>query len=204
MSLQALIERGAVWRGDTTASPASMPAVSTGHGALDRRLPGRGWPLGALTEILLDEPGIGELQLVLPALADTGRRQRLVAWVDPPLLPYPPGLAAAGLDLGRLLRVRTGDAAATLWALEQLLRSGACGAVLGWPRQPDNTALRRLQLAAETGNALAFLFRPRTAADQASPAALRLTLAGGDPVPAIRILKARGGGRTSETIRLAG
>ena len=38
-----------------------------------------------------------------------------------------------------------------LWAMEQALRSGACGAVLGWTGAADDQALRRLKLAAEEG-----------------------------------------------------
>jgi hypothetical protein len=66
--------------------------------------------------------------------------------------------------------------------------------VLAWPTLDDSTALRRLQLAAEAGNAMGFLFRPRRMAERPSPAALRLQLlpeAGGDL--SVTILKRRGG-----------
>ena len=57
------------------------------------------------------------------------------------------------------------------------MRSGSCAAVLYWPTQslPDKT-LRRLQLAAEQGQSLGFLFRDETAWQQTSPAAIRLQL----------------------------
>ena len=45
--------------------PRCRPAIA----ALDAVLPGRGWPQGALTEILLAREGIGEIRLTLPALA---------------------------------------------------------------------------------------------------------------------------------------
>ena len=41
--------------------------VSTGFPDLDQALPG-GWPIGMLTELLVDLCGIGELQLLLPTL----------------------------------------------------------------------------------------------------------------------------------------
>src|SRR5690349_3153029 len=60
-----------LWRareqaGGTSSAPAGLP---TGHAALDRCLPGQGWPQQGLIEILCDQPGIGELALLMPALA---------------------------------------------------------------------------------------------------------------------------------------
>jgi cell division inhibitor SulA/protein ImuA len=63
-----------------------------------------------------------------------------------------------------------------LWAVEQALRSGTCGAVLAWIEQADFHSLRRLQLAAAEGQSLCLLFRPYRAAAEASPATLRLRL----------------------------
>ena len=51
---------------------ASVPCP-TGHARLDARLPGKGWPLGAMTELISrNRPGLGEFRLLFPALADTG------------------------------------------------------------------------------------------------------------------------------------
>lgn len=197
MSLDTLLQRADIWRGGEYArrdgsggaEPASVPS---GHPALDAQLPGGGWPLGALTELLPEHEGIGTLGLLLPALARLAREGRWLAWITPPHLPYAPALADAGLDLSRLLLIRTRNED-SLWALEQTLRSGACGAALAWPHQPDTRALRRLQLAAEAGHALGVLIRPARDARHASPAALRLHV---DAVPGglrVHILKRRGG-----------
>jgi hypothetical protein len=63
--------------------------------------------------------------------------------------------------------------------------------VLCWPQQADDRTLRRLQLAAETGQCLGIAMRPASAAIHASPAALRLVL---ETRPArLRVLKCRGG-----------
>ena len=75
-----------------------------------------------------------------------------------------------------------------MWAAEQALRSGVCGAIALWLGQSEPNALRRLQLAAEAGRSLAVLYRPLAHADQASPAALRLALDGEQ----LRIVKCRG------------
>lgn len=192
MTLDKLLQRADLWRGGELA--AGVDAVSTGFAALDERLPGGGWPCGALTEILLSRPGIGALRLLLPALARLSREARWLSWVTPPYIPYAPALAAAGVQLSRILLVHPPAQRDGLWAVEQSLRCGTCSAVLAWPALTDAAAMRRLQLAAETGRASGFLFRPRRLAAQASPAALRLQLdADGHGKLSVHILKRRGG-----------
>ena len=97
------------------------------------------------------------------------------------------------ITLSRLLRIQPKRAAETLWATEQSLRSGLCGAVLSWPERLNGRALRRLQLAAESGRAMGVLFRPLQAASDASPAALRLKLTPALGGMTVEILKRRGG-----------
>lgn len=148
--------------------------------------------MGSLTEILRAQEGIGELRIFGPALAGLSAQGKYLAWIAPPYSPYAPALAAAGIDLARLFVVRTGSERETLWAIEQVLRSNACGAVLAWPASPRYPELRRLQLAAEGSRSLALLFRPSQAANESSPAALRITLAREQGGLALRILKRRG------------
>src|SRR5690606_35702289 len=71
------------------------------------------------------------------------------------------------------------------------LRSAACSAVLCWPQEADDRALRRLQVAAETGQCLGFAMGPLRAAANPSPAALRIAVEA-DPAQ-LRVLKCRGG-----------
>src|SRR5262245_28287632 len=171
---EVLFQRQAVWRG--AASPGEVPAVPSGYPALDRELPGGGWPCGALTELLGERQGIGELQLVLPALAALTARGRRVAWLAPPHLPYAPALAAAGVDLVHLAVVRAPGRRDALWAAEQVLHAGSCHALLAWLPQARYPELRRLAVAAGAGHACALLFRPRAAAAEPTPARLRLAL----------------------------
>jgi cell division inhibitor SulA/protein ImuA len=180
---------------------SESPGIPSGFPALDAELPGGGWPTGALTELLPEHEGIGEVRALGPALARLSREGRWLAWIAPPHLPYAPALQAAGIDLARVMIVRTRSPQDTLWALEQALQSGACGAVLGWPQTasstpsftPTFTQLRRLQIAAEGSQALALLFRSPLAAREASPAVLRLHLQSLGGELAVRILKRRGG-----------
>ena len=73
--------------------------------------------------------------------------------------PYRPGLAAHGIDPDRLILVRTGDAKATLWALEEALRLGAPAvlAELWGARHYGLAPSRRLLLAAQSGRGTAIL-----------------------------------------------
>ena len=186
--LQALLEARRVWRGQPLPRPPSRQP--TGFDWLDEALPSAGWPEAALTELLLPVDGVGELRLLWPTLARLSQQDGMIALVAPPYLPFAPAWANAGVRLGKLQVVRTAPRDA-LWATEQCLRSAACSAVLCWPQQADDRSLRRLQVAAETGQCLGFALRPARAAENPSPAALRIAI---DADPAqLRVLKCRGG-----------
>ena len=172
------------------APPAS--ALATGFPALDAALPDAGWPMGALTEILVSRDGVGELRLAMPALAELSARGRWLAWVGPPYVPYAPALEARGIVLSRILWVRSHNSAQQLWSAEQALRSGACGAVLVWPTRVHQRRLRRLQLAAESGGAWALLFHREASRDDGSPASLRLGVVPAANGLAVEVLKCRG------------
>src|SRR5258706_12144303 len=124
-SFAALLGRPDIWRGGALTR-AGFPTVPTGFPELDAQLPGCGWPVGALTEIIPAHEGIGELRFLGPALSTLSRRGLRLAWIAPPHLPYAPALAAAGIDLSALIIVRTSSPQETLWAAEQALQSNAC------------------------------------------------------------------------------
>lgn len=191
-ALDLVLQNPAIWRGNDCARVA-VPSVPSSFPELDVWLPGGGWPAGALTEIYVERTGIGELQLVIPAVARLTRSERWITLVAPPYLPYAPALAAHGVELSRLLLVQTPAVDERLWACEQALRARSCGAVLAWLNQVHENALKRLQLAAETSGALVLLFRSARSIP-ASPAALRLHVSRSDSRTVVRILKRRGGG----------
>jgi hypothetical protein len=174
-ALQDVLARPDVWRGGEAARVA-IPSIPTGFAALDALLPGGGWPRGALTEILIEREGIGELSLLAPALARLSRQDLWIAFVAPPHLPYAPALAAAGIDLARVVMIRPEKGSDILWAMEQALRSGSCSAVLAWPPFLTERGARRLQLAAEAGGGWGVYFSPAIPVTAPSPAALRLAL----------------------------
>ncbi len=200
-SVARLAQLPGVWRGGELEQ-AAHPVVATGHTALDRELPGGGWPVGTLSEVLHDAVGIGEVAFLAGALARTCvEGDRMIAWLNPPHLPYAPALAQAGIPLGRCLVVRPAHREDVLWAAEQALRSCACGAVLLWPdslqgeraaRGAEYTWLRRLQMAAQAGRAMAVLFRSTATEKLSTPAHLRVVFEREADRTRLRIPKRRG------------
>lgn len=196
VALSDLVDARQVWRGRTAPIPAGDQP--TGIAALDAVLPTAGWPAASVSEILAPLDGVGELRLVLPTLARLTSGDRPVIVVSPPYVPCAQGWRQRGLRLRQVQFVRAPDAD-VLWAAEQCLRSGACSAVLVWPRQADDRALRRLQVAASDGQALGFVFRDRKHLTNSSPAPLRLELAA-QPSPAIWVRKCRGGNAPAQPV----
>ena len=179
----------ALWRATQLARGAHC-GVPTGHAALSAQLPGGGWPPGALVELLAPHPGIGEIRLLQPALARLGGRP--IALVQPPHAPHLACWQAWRLDTRQLLWVAPERPADALWATEQILKHGSCGALLCWLPRARAESLRRLHLAVQGSDTLCFAFRPATAAQQASPAPLRLALAPAPAGVAVSIVKRRG------------
>jgi len=194
----AVLLHPALWPAHALAT-APQAVVPTGEACLDAALPGGGWPVGALVEIL-QMPGVhNEWRLLLPALARSGWGP--VVLVGAPHVPFAPALAAQGLQASRLLRIQAAGAEARLWAVEQALRCAEVDAVLAWLPQVRSAQLRRLQMAAAEHGKLLFVMRPQSARAEASAAALRLQVepvgavmpSGADPdALAVHVFKRRG------------
>jgi protein ImuA len=180
-----------VWPAQELAH-ADGAVLSTGHADLDRQLPGGGWPVGAMVELLQAHDCLHVWQLLLPGLVQAARTQAgPVVLVGAPGEPFGPGLRARGLPGERLLWVHTDQAAARLWAAEQALRCAEVAAVLAWLPQARSAELRRLQLAAQQQGRLLFVLRRASSQYEASPAHLRLLLEGVEALD-VHILKRRG------------
>ena len=179
-----------LWRGKQLSH--RIPTLGTGHAALDEALPGNGWPTGAVTELVNDTAGCGELSLLLPVLARLSQENHWIVMVDPPWIPCPSTLHGRGLAVEKLLLIRTRNRSESLWACEQVVRGMSGGAMLAWPDALSFGELRRLQLAAKSSQKTVFLFRDQKAANASSPAVLRLQLTPDDGDLQIRVLKCRG------------
>lgn len=212
--LRQLLQEPEIRKAGLGTSP--QQTLSTGFPALDQVLSG-GWPLGVLTELLVDLCGIGELQLLLPALTGLhGHRAdsklnplpgtpKSIMLVAPPYIPYAPALMREGVDISRFIVVHCHRRNDVFWTMEQALRSGACAAVLAWSEDSDERPLRRLQLAVEKGGCWAVLFRPSRFKKQRSPAALRIHLLATSPSRiSMDIFKNRGGRPQEIAVRIEG
>ena len=109
-----------------------------------------------------------------------------------PLLIGVDGGADALLELGMTPDVIVGDFDSVT---EQALRSTTCSAVFSWlgAREYSYGELRKLQLAAASGDSLAVLFRPNQAGHNHAPASLRLQMR---EYRKVHILKQRGGNQS--------
>ena len=174
-----LLARHDTWRGQS--QKPTQRSVSSGNDQIDLLLKG-GWPTAALTELLVQRPGIGELSLLLPAIKDYCQNNHLSVWLDPPYQPYAPALAAAGIALQKVLIVQSKTQSEWLWVAEQCIRNNAL--LLAWSdnKMPSYSDLRKLQLAAADSGHAAFLLssnkgspnRSASNRDASSPATLRL------------------------------
>jgi len=181
----------AVWRADELARPLGT-VLASGHPVLDAQLPGGGWPVGAMVEILQAQSGQNEWRLLLPALARS--RPGPVVLVGAPHMPFGPGLAAQGLAPERLLWVTAAEPAARMWACEQALRCADVSAVLAWLPQARVDQLRRLQMAASEHAKLLFVMRAAQVQTESSPAVLRLLVSAHSDSDGVRleVVKRRG------------
>jgi protein ImuA len=172
-----------LWRASQLARSHTR-CVDTGFPSLSNQLPGGGWPVSTMVDLLLKQNGIGEMRLLAPALRTVAERR--VVLLQPPHAPQALALAALGLPPASVIWLRAERTGDMMWAAEQVLRSGSCGALLFWPDQVGSGSaryrpvrsdnLRRLHLAAQAGETLFFMMRPLASATDSSPAPLRLSL----------------------------
>lgn len=168
------VMRTSIWRASELAASRAT-TLATGHASLDQELPNGGWPKSALVELLVQQHGIGEMQLLKPVLATLSKQQH-VAFVQPPYLPHAMAFKAWQLLDKNVLWLRPQSSADALWAAEQILKNGSCGAVVLWQSNVRPESLRRLNLAAQSTDTWLWLVRPLVAAADASPSPLRIAL----------------------------
>lgn len=154
-------------------------SLSSGFPALDAALPQAGWPVGALTEILVPRVGHGELNLLGPLLSRLTKAGRTVALLVPPYLSYAPALIQHGVSLECVKLVRTDHPLDGLDQLESGVRAGEFAALVAI-LPPDQAAaqsestVRRLYMAARLAACPAFLFHTCSTPATTSASQLRL------------------------------
>jgi protein ImuA len=180
----------ALWRA-TQLACAYGKTIDTGYAALSEQVPGGGWPVGTMTELLLQQAGVGEIRLLGPALV-TVCKKRPIALVSPQQLPNAQGYAYVGIDPDKLMWLKTAKSSDALWGAEQILRTGSCGALVLWQQHIRAESLRRLLLAAQSSETLFVIMRPLACAHDSSPAPLRLAVRPAADGVAVEVIKRKG------------
>lgn len=192
-----------LWRGCDMAGQG-FHGRSTGFPQLDDILPGRGWPDRGLMEIVSPCWGMGELQLLIPLMRSVVEQGKWILWISPPYQLYAPALVQAGINTEQVLVVKLDTSCRdALWSMEKALQTENCGLVLAWQNWLPGKVLRRLQLAADTGDTLGVLFKHRDSEHSPSPVRLQIK---DSPSPGRRfseaevtVIKARGNFRPLTT-----
>ena len=180
-----------------------------GIAEMDEHLPGGGLALGALHEVTGGGNGaVGGAAATLFTAGIVARTGGKVLWCLPRADLFAPGLAQAGLGPDRVIYVEARDDRSMLTCMEEGLRHGGLGAVVGEVGSLSMTASRRLQLAAEGTGAMGLVLRRgRAGADEAgSPSAARtrwrITVRPSAPLPVpgigrhrwhVELIRCRGG-----------
>ena len=175
--------------GAAVALLGSLRREPTGHATLDAQLPTGGWMRGGLTELIARNP-MTTLPVMLPALQRLARMRRRIAVIMPPSVPLARALVATGIDSRQVVEI---DATDAQWSAEQTLRDGGFSAVISWLGQADYAQLRRLHVAADSSDALAFALRPASAINEfGTPAALRISVHADENGSHLDIIKCHG------------
>ncbi len=189
--LQQLFDSGKVWQGNQS-EPIAAHGLDSGYPALNEKLSSAGWPADGVIEILHEQRGIGEINLILPVLAMLSQQEKYCVWVAPPYRLCAPALLRAGVNLGQQLVIQPQSGRDTLWTLEECLRSKVVSLVAAWPDVLRHEQMRRLQLLASQERVCCFLFRAQGSDN--SPCSLRLHLRAVDhETLQVHILKRRQG-----------
>lgn len=175
--LQDLLQRvPAVWPADAVATRSSN-VVSSGFAALDAVLPGGGWPVGDVIELLTPQFGVVDWSVLSPAAKafSTDHAPRVVM-IGPPNEPYLPGLRRMDLPVDRVHWVVANKPAERAWVAEQLVKCSSPMLLMVWMSHARADQIRRLQVCAQSSSSLIFVFRPELAARESSASPLRLVL----------------------------
>jgi hypothetical protein len=186
--------------GHATDADQPRPGLATGFAVLDAWLPWGGWPVGAMTEILVDSTGLGELSLLMPAMSRLAAEKRPIVLIGAPHEVFAPALVQAGVDPRQVTQIHpcatARDVKALLWSSEQILRSGSAALVLLWStacaKEITPEALRRLHLAGLDQPTTFIHYRAASCSTQPSPAWLRFGFSANDDELRLQVFKCRG------------
>jgi hypothetical protein len=177
-------------------TPSNRDALPT-HSTLGSLLPGGVWPSNAVSELLYQQEGLGEMSLLLPTLAAATQRQLWCAGIGMPHHWLAGSLVAAGIDLNYWLALQPFNDKLKLWAAEQVLQARV-GLLLLWLSRLERRQSQRLQLAASRAEATVIVLTPLPPSLPPTTAIARLALTQGKAGAELHLLKYRGRLPTSQ------
>ena len=186
---------------DSACHPEALvtTGVASGFAVLDAFLPWRGWPMGAMTEIMTDSLDNSALTLLLPAMARLSREKRRILCIGAPHYPSTVALALSGIEPACITHINpssiSGNIEENLCSSELALNAGLHSMVLLWSRPDTNYStqdLLRLHQASVGQKTMLIHFRGASCMSQPSPAWLRFGLAADDSHIRLQVLKCRG------------
>lgn len=184
------------WLADSL-SDSETPTMPSGFPSLDSLLPSGGWPLSALTEVLVPQFACAELRLLLPAVEGLASRNAPLVMVAPPHRPFIGGLRRYGIHEDAVVVVDVAKPADRLWATEQAVRAQGLAGIVSWLPNARPEQIRRLQTCAPGSGFPIFLIRPGAALHQSSAAPLRVEARHDGPAHlTVRVAKRRGPAHT--------
>lgn len=156
--------------------------ISTGLPEVDALLPQKRIFPGGFVEWLIPAEGTGgECLSLRMAWSIAVHRKGYLVIVDPTQEIYPPGLVYLGIDLPRTIFLHPASPKDAYWAIIQVLRCSATGALWACIDRLDTRTARRFQLAAEQGSTVGIFVRPFPAINEISWAQARFLV---QPQPA--------------------
>lgn len=192
--IESLINKRTLWQGRHT--PSQENVMGSGYPDLDKQLDG-GIPNQGVMELQSDL-GVGEFRLLFPYLRKRHQQRRMLVYIAPPMMVNSEMLAAAKIELDRVLIIQGSNDQENLWSAEQCLKSGCCHTVLSWQKSLQVHQVKRLQLAAQKGGALQVLFRPKQVCNTPLPTTLSLLLNTQPTGLHIKVNKRKGGWKMPE------
>lgn len=138
----------------------SAGVLPFGAPEIDARLPGGGLALDGAHEVGRgrERPG-DDAAATLFVAGIAARTSGPILWCRARSDLFAPSLALVGLSPDRVIHLEAGDDKTILAGMEEGLRHGGLGAVVGEVARPAMTASRRLSLAAEAGGTPALILR---------------------------------------------
>ncbi|WP_166820477.1 ImuA family protein [Thalassoroseus pseudoceratinae] len=146
------------WERPTSEVP-QHDAISTGIAVLDDVLPDSGIGAGEIVEWQTERGGAWLLTMLQLRAVLTARSAGMAVVIDDAKTFSPVAAMLLGVDLDRLIIVRSKSANQAVWVMEQCLRCSGVVAVCGRLGAISETSARRLKLAARTGGGVGLFFR---------------------------------------------